>query len=283
MGQNIHKWGSYLGIDWVFNTLSGVSFAYWGKYTELGQKAWSGPVEHMFEAGLSHVIKNEKQLASSVEHGSMFASIIMGGMMTIPPLMILENRGVKKSIVQSLDRVIYGNDRVERDPTFQQAYAAMDHEPKKNFTTGMLARFAALTPLLAIILIPETKEKAKALYFDHIARGSDMLARGAGLSEETFAHLSPQEAGDRWKHIHNAIAMDFGLGLPYAGLHSFFYDKFAGISGHGKESARVPDVPAFPEIPAQGGEVHRLPTRQVTQATAAAERTVNSEPLIAAR
>src|SRR6185295_17713940 len=121
-GERIHKWSTYLGVDWVFNAAVGVSFAYWGKFTESGKKIWSGPLTKGFTAALKPIIKNPESLEKSVGKGNMFMSIIAGGMFTIPPLMILENNKVRKSIIKFYDGIIYGKDKVENDPKFQQAY-----------------------------------------------------------------------------------------------------------------------------------------------------------------
>jgi hypothetical protein len=290
VGQNIHKWGTYLSVDWVLNTALGVSFAYATKYTELGKKCWSEPITAGFTKALAPLIKDEVQLAKSAGYGNMFMSIIAGGMLTIPPLLLLENKGVKESIVKSIDKAVYGEERVESNPQLQMSYATMGEAPKKEFGTGMIARFAALAPLLAIVLIPATKKASNAAYFNHVEHSSEALARAVGLSEESLSHVSPQDAAEKWKFIHESIAMDFGLGLPYAGLHSFFCDKIAAIAGHSKaqDAVRGQDVPppeavrlsaTESDIPSQGAEVVDLttsPTRTITQATHETARAQNS-------
>lgn len=226
-GQKIHKWGTYLGVDWIFNAITGVSFAYWGKHTEEGQRIWSGPLTAFFTKNLEPLIKDKAQLLKSAENGNTFMSIIAGGMFTIPPLMILENNKVKTSIVQSLDKKMYGHELCEQDERIKAAHDSIGEEPKKDFATGMKARFVSLAPLLAIVLIPATRKITNNAYFQHIERASDWCARQLGFSEKSFGNLATEEAKKRWDFIHQSVAMDLGLGMPYAMLHQFFYDKFA--------------------------------------------------------
>ena len=291
-GGQIHKWGTYLGIDWAWNTMSGVTFSDWAEFNETGQKLWSKPVGEGFDKVLSFAIQDVDKRAASVKNGTMFANIIMGGMMTIPPLLLLENKTVKKSIVQWLDRSIYGNERVENDPQFQQSYAAMENEPKKDFAAGMLARFAALTPLLTLVLWERTREPLEANYFSHLKGGSETLATSVGFTKERLGnHTSPEHLDDRWKNIHKSAAMDFGFGFPYAVMHEFFYNKFANLMHHKEKRQEVLPPEALRQsgtindIPPQGGEVLNLnaaPTRTVTHATAAKTRALPVEEGFAA-
>lgn len=287
-GERIHKWSTYLGIDWIFNAFTGVSFAYWAKYSDVGKRYWSEPITKAFIKGLSPFvkgsdqlqnvgkkywsepitkaftrglslfikdsvqlqksvelindkvqlkktagfIKDEVQLKESAGYGNIFMSIIAGGMFTLPPLLMLENKKVKKSIVMFYDRLIYGKKKVENDPKFQKAYDEIDNAPKKDFWSGLLTRFVALAPLLAIVLIPSTKKLSNKLWFDHVEKASGFVATKAGFSpEKSFKELSFSEAKDRWKFIHESVAMDFGLGIPYAILHSFFYNMFTSRKG----------------------------------------------------
>lgn len=228
-GTRIHKWATYIGVDWVFNAASGVSFAYWGKFTESGQKYWSKPLTSFFEKVLKPFIKDPKKLETSVGRGNMFMSIIAGGMFTIPPLLVLENNSVRKSIAQFYDRMIYGKDKVENDPQFQEAYTEIEQTPKKDFISGMGARFVALSPLLAIVLIPKSNEFSKKIWFNHVERASEGLGHATGFSaKKSFGKLPLKEAKTRWDFIHESMAMDFGLGGPYAALHAIFYDMFSG-------------------------------------------------------
>jgi hypothetical protein len=241
-GQKIHKWATYLSVDWVFNAAVGVSFAYWGKFTKSGQKFWSGPIQKGFKKVLSPLIKNEEKLNTSIGRGSMFMSIIAGGMFTIPPLMVLENQKNRIGISKKLDQWIYGKDAVENDPKFEASYQAIKDEPKKEFGPGMTSRFAALSPLLAIVLIPQTNKLSTDHFFSHVSNGSKWVARKLGFSAKNLkdgeaivgAKKVPVTANDKWEFIHEGVGMDFGLGLPYAGLHAMFYNMFA--KGSDKEN-----------------------------------------------
>lgn len=226
-GEKIHKWTTYLGVDWVFNTAVGVSFAYWGKFTESGKRIWSENLNKGFTALLKPIIKNPASLESSVGKGNMFMSIIAGGMFTIPPLMALENNKVRKSIIKFFDKKIYGKEAVENDPKFEKAYDEIEHAPKKDFETGMWSRFAALAPLLAIVLVPKTRDLSNKYYFEHVSNLSEGIGKTMGFGEHSFKGVEAAEAKKRWKFIHDSVAMDSGLCLPYAGLHAFFYNLFA--------------------------------------------------------
>lgn len=269
MGEHIHKWGTYLSVDWIFNATVGVAFAYWGKFTESGKKLWSGPISKMFNAILKPIIKDPGSLESSVGKGNMFMSIIAGGMFTIPPLMFLENSKVKKSIVKFFDRMIYGKDKVENDPKFQQAYDEIKEAPKKDFWTGMTSRFAALAPLLAIVLIPKTRDISNKIYFDHVANASETVATKMGFgAEKSFKNVALPEAKQRWKFIHEGVAMDAGLGIPYAILHAFFYNMFAGFKGK-KKPADEPNAEPVVEPKINTGAVvaDAAPARKFTDQT----------------
>ena len=228
-GERIHKLGTYLSVDWLLNAATGVGFAYWGKYSDLGKKMWSGPLTEGFSKLLSPVIKNPEYLKASVGKGNMFMSIIAGGMFTIPPLMALESKKVKLSITKTFDNLIYGKDKVENDPKFQEAYEEIEKAPDKKFMSGMTSRFVELSPLLAMVLIPVTQKFSSRIYFNHVEHGSEAVARKLGFSaEKSFKNITLPEAKERWKFIHESVAMDFGLGIPYAMLHAFFYNMFAG-------------------------------------------------------
>ena len=232
-GQRVHTWTTYFGIDWIFNAIVGVSFAYWGRFTPSGKKYWSGPITAFFKNVLSPFIKNEESLTKSAGYGNMFASIIMGGMATIPPLMVLENNKIKRSITTFYDQLIYGKEAVENDPKFEASYRAIEQQPKKDFWTGLTSRFAALAPLLAIVLIPQTKKISDKFYFNHITSASDKTFTTIGITEEKMFGKLPAEqlkehsSAERWRYIHESVAMDFGLGPWYAVLHEFFYNMFA--------------------------------------------------------
>lgn len=229
-GEKIHHWTTYLTVDWVYNATVGAIFAYWGKFTPSGKKIWSNNIDWAFTKILQPFLKNPEHLKEGVKQGNTFMSIIAGGMLTIPPLLILEKGSVKKSIAKAIDRVIYGKEKVEHDPKFQQAYEELENAPKKDFWTGMTSRFAALAPLLLSVLIPSSKDWLVKNVFSHVGAASKKVVAGVGLPpEKIFKKFSEAERAERWKYVHDdAVAMDLSFGLPYAVLHSFFYNMFAG-------------------------------------------------------
>lgn len=266
LGGHLHKWGTYLSIDWIFNTIAGVSFAYWGKYTESGQKLWTNWITKVIEWPLSKVIKDSGNLAKSTDKGVMFASIIVGGMFTIPPLMLLENNKIRRGITKFYDTLIYGKDKVEQDPKFEESYKRIEQEPEKDLKSGMVARALALAPLLAIVLWPRSRDFSQKHFFGHISEGTKTAARMVGVQPKSLMKTQPAdivEAGksflrlnggklldkdgspfnpltvpSRWEDIHNMIAMDFGLGLPYAGLHAVAYGVVANEFNKHKDPKR---------------------------------------------
>lgn len=278
-GTSIHKWSTYLGVDWVFNAFTGVSFAYWGKFSESGKKYWSEPITRFFDKALTPLIKNAEKREISVGRGNMFMSIIAGGMFTIPPLLILENNNVRKSFAKVYDRVIYGKDKVENDPEFQAAYARIDQAPSKDFLSGLGSRFVALSPLLATVLIPTTRKFSDKYWFNHVEKASESTARFAGFSpEKSFGKLTGAEAAERWKFIHSSVAMDFGLGAPYAVLHAFFYNHFT----HHKTPEKPKDIVA-PTLSLVGelgpsDASRNKPKNRIHAAAPDAERVQKKEP-----
>ncbi len=267
-GQFLHKWTTYLGVDWIFNTMCGVAFAYGAKYTKIGQTFWSKPVQSAGLWLLKPVLKTPSALAYSVDKFETFFSIIAGGMMTIPPLMALEKKENRIAISRRIDEAVYGKEKVASDPKFEQSYQAIAEEPPKQFWAGMFSRFAALSPLLAWVLIPKewaTKSpvfkhaiEAKGWYFGKIGDLVDKGVRKLGFSErmlkngtkwtidKTAGTLTevPVTALNKFEDVtKNSTPMDSGLGWPYAILHGLFYPVFAA----GEAAIRSPDKKAKPE------------------------------------
>lgn len=277
-GEHIHKWSSYFGIDWFFNTFSGVTFAYWANFTKTGQKFWSGPITRSLDKIFTPLIKNDERRAGSVAKGNMFMGIVTGGMFTIPPLLILESKKVKLAIVKSLDRLIYGKDKVENDPKFQETYKEIEEAPKKNFGIGMLARATALSPLIASILIPAARKYSDKYYYQPVEQGFSSISKKIGLGPEKTFKKAPSdgvllvngEKAQPWKWVQESIAMDFGMGVLYAVMHAFFYNRFATAwAAHKEKKHPSTETPAqnlqprpaakeasVPEKPATSPEIH---------------------------
>jgi hypothetical protein len=247
-GEKLHKWGTYLGVDWIYNMITGVAFLYFIEYNKVGIKMWS-PIKRGLETALTPLIPDKESRAKSVSFGNTFFGIIAGGMLTIPPLMILEAKNVRKKFAKFYDRIIYGNDRVDNDPKFQAAYERMDEEPKKDFWAGMGARFLALAPLLASVLIKETRKPMNKYYFTPIAEGANKVLNKLNIDpvsviQKVSPHISREEAQDRWDNKINkeGLPMEVGFDIPYALLHKFWYHKLAEMrkdKTEGKKSIKV--------------------------------------------
>lgn len=244
-GENAHKWGTYISIDWFLNYATGIAFAMWGKYSKIGQKYWTEPLTKVARSMSENVFrfKPGPGLESSVGNVIMILSVIAGGMFTIPPLMVLESKPVRKGIVKSLDQMYYGKDEVENDPKFAEAYEAMDHAPKQGFWTGLSSRLAALTPCIATVYFEKPKQLSKP-YFDFIERNSERAYKAVGLNKDRlFKNLPEAEKEARWKFLHDNSAIDFGLEPWYAALHMVAYRGFAKIAdmfkGPNSEQAKL--------------------------------------------
>jgi hypothetical protein len=259
-GQRIYKTATYLSVDWVWNGICGAAFSDFAKYNDKGIKYWGNPTQKGFDWTFEHLfnVKDGAQRASSVKNTCTFTNIIIGGMMTLPPLLVLENQRVKRGAVEWIDRRIYGDDAVEHDAMFHNAYEAMANEPKKDFKIGMVARFAALAPLLASVVLEPTKTDLKNNYFTPIAKGTEGVAHAIGFSPESFVGHMPSSMQDnpitrqeRWNYLHNdSLAMDWGFGLPYAAMHSFWYDRFAAwMAPHKEPSINASEKPPSPKTP----------------------------------
>jgi len=257
-GEQIHQWATYLSVDVVLNAIAGVAFAYWGNYTKVGQKLWKDPVTKASEKVLGLAIKDSESLAASVKNVRGFASIIAGGMLfTIPPLMLLENKKVKKSITQRLDRHIYGKEVCENDPKFQKAYDEIDNAPEKGFVVGNVARYAALAPLLASVMIPGPREVTTERFLEPFGKQLEKLAVKMGATpEKLFKNLSEAERNERWKFLRENAAMDVGFELPYAALHYAFYNMFAGMAARRKAGKEAGDNEVQAIVPVSQEVVH---------------------------
>lgn len=251
IGRKITIGFTYGFVDWLLNGLIGVGYAYLGTRTELGKSYWSGPISGFFRKHLSpHILgdlaaltkeqqqseefkdrfdKANKKLNTSVRNGNIFVSIITGGMFTIPPLLFLERNSVQLKMTKFFDRIFHGKEKVENDPEFQKQYEEIETAPKKKFWTGMYTRFMALSPLLAILLFPPTEKIVQKIYFGPLAWLTKGAAEGVGIKpSEHMTTVQPGHEDTHWKFLHDAIAMDFGLGPIYAVMHGWLYHRFAG-------------------------------------------------------
>lgn len=231
-GRAIHNEITYRGVDWLMNSASGAAFATWTHRTETGRKWVSQPVEKFFMNALKPIFKKPGALKSGAVWGSTFISIMFGGTVTIPPLMALENHKVKRSIIKSLDESIYGKETVQNDPKFAKSYDEISREPKKDFSTGMLARIFALAPLLAITMYQPTHKILKKNFYDHIATGTKFVGEKMGFGKSEFMRRVEEHGNDgvaisNWDYVHRTIGFDFGISILYSFIHEITYKMFA--------------------------------------------------------
>jgi hypothetical protein len=256
-GKRIHSEITYRGIDWLVNSAIGVSFAYWASRTKSGEKYFNKPVSGFFQKVLKPFLKTPTATEEGAKWGTMFAGIMAGGTVIIPPLMVMENKKVKKSIVRWLDEKIYGKEAVESDPKFAEVYHAIDDEPRKGFAIGMASRLIAIAPLIAAASIPATNKPLIKYLYDPIGKGTKWLAAKVGIKPGRMAIEGAMEhiEGDpniakkfqsNWDFLHRTIGFDFGLTIFYSIFHQIAYNSLAAM-GMKKEdttphSSRLRDV-----------------------------------------
>ena len=274
-GEKATNFGTYAGVDWIFNAAAGVGFAYWGDRTALGQRIWSKPLTEFFTKALKPIIKDSEWLAKSAGYGNMFMSIIIGGMATLPPLLVLENNKVKKSIVHSLDNMIYGKETVENDPKFAKAHDEVLHAPKKDFGIGMGTRLLALSPLLGMVLFPPTRKLVDKYWFHPLANGTKKLSKAIGLQPKGLMKETAEHSQTAWDYIHASLAMDFGLGPFYAVLHSYFYNMFADRKAERQEKQEEQKAIAH-------AIAISVPKDKISEQTAKTEELTNKQEIVKA-
>jgi hypothetical protein len=277
LGKRVHNEVTYRGVDWILNASVGVTFAYWASRTKSGAKYFSEPVANFFRKILKPIFKSEATVEEGAKWGSMFASIMFGGTATIPPIMILENKKVKKSIIKTLDEKIYGKDEVAADPRFEESYKAIDEEPQKDFATGMITRFASLAPLIAITVSPANKYMVQYLY-NPIAKATKWGAEKIGIKPGKFAlrgtmeHVegdikAPKKFLSDWDFIHQTIGFDFGLSFFYAYIHEAVYKAMSCWEGGGDKSGKPGcQNKTSAAIEALDTAAHGIPNTIVTEA-----------------
>jgi len=231
-GERVHNEITYRGVDWLVNSAFGIAFAFVTHRTKLGRDYFAKPVEHFFTKVLSPFIKNKQNLAHSAEWGGTFVSIMFGGTVTIPPLMYLENPKHKIPIVKKLDEWIYGKEAVEKDEKFAKAYQEIEHQPKKDFSTGMYSRLLALAPLLAMTVHKPTNAFIKKNFYDYISKASKYVSEAIGFGEKGYWAKMDHHGNDNtpishWNYLHRTLAFDVGLTVLYSFLHEGTYKLFA--------------------------------------------------------
>lgn len=223
---------TYRGIDWLLNSTAGVAFTYWTVRTHSGQKYFGTPVFNFFEKNLRPYFKHEASLKEGAKWGGNFTSIMVGGFITIPPVMWMESH--KADIVKALDEKIYGKDVIENDPKFADAYRKIAEEPSKDFTGGLVTRLASLAPLIAAtVVIPKPMDK---YLYSPIGNATKWAAEGVGIKPKGLMNrMMLNEDGTKmvsdWDFIHNKIGFDFGLTFLYSFLHEYSYRAYSYVFG----------------------------------------------------
>lgn len=240
-GLKIHNEVTYRGIDWLLNSSIGVAFCYWQARTHSGEKFFNKPVSSFFKTILKPVFKTPQGLEEGSKWGTMFTGIMAGGTLIIPPMMLMENRNVKKKVVRQLDEMMYGKDEVADNPEFKKCYESIDKEPEKTFSTGMIARLMAITPLIAASSTPAINMRLMKYIYDPIGNLSERAASAVGIKpsaemlEKGAMELldgnpkSIPQFQNNWDFLHRTIGFDFGLTIVYSFLHELAYKSLAAI------------------------------------------------------
>lgn len=239
-GLRAHNELTYRGVDFLLNSTIGVATTFWTSRTESGKNWFSNPVTNFFTKLLTPILKTPEKIAQGAKRGSMFVSIIVGGAAIIPPMVMLEKKENKKAIVRWFDELIYGKEQVATDPKFKEVLDAIDTEPHKDFATGMAARFAVLTPMIAATVNPSVDKYLMEWLYNPIAKGSKLVAEGIGIKPKKLIERGAMELAEGdvskapkfvsdWDFIHRTIGFDFGLTAIYAFAHEFTYKAFAAF------------------------------------------------------
>lgn len=227
-GQIIHNEITYRGLDLFANTAFAVGFAYLAARTKAGQQYFTQPMKKFFTGCMELFTKDKEAQKEGAAWGTRFVSIMLGGSVIIPPVMYLEKKSVKKTIVKDIDEAIYGKDEVASNPRFKEAYDSIDHEPVKDFWTGMAARFAILFPMIIGTMTKSINDPAAKYMYEPTAKASKWVAESMGIKPKGHL-LEVQKGKQNWEHLHETIGFDLSLTAIYSFLHEYAYKSFAGI------------------------------------------------------
>ncbi len=220
-GERIHNEITYRGVDWVVNTAVAVSFAIWSNRTHMGQNWFAKPVTNGFEKLVSPLAKDATQAKEWAGHGSTFASIMVGGTLIIPPMMILDKN--RLGIAEYFDRKIYGDKEVDTNERFAARYEAMVQRPEKGFWTGMGARVGVLTPMLWGHM--KYNNAMNRIMYQPIAKASKGICKTTGIKPNAFMEERFHGPKDQttWDFMHTTLGMDLGLTFIYSYAHEWAY------------------------------------------------------------
>jgi hypothetical protein len=230
-GYIAHNEITYRGVDFALNSTIGVGMTYWTQRTKSGQEMFAKPVTNFFKNVMKVFTQNSHTQAVGAKWGSMFTSIIVGGTTIIPMMTLLENKNNKKAIIKSIDEAVYGKEEVANDPKFSELYASIDHEPKKDFITGMAARLSVLFPMIVWTMTPALNDPTTKHVYDPMAKATKALADGMGIKAKKMK-VTKLDGQTNWDFLHQTIAFDFGLTFVYSFLHEYAFKAFASMRGN---------------------------------------------------
>lgn len=224
-------------MDWGVNSAIGVAFSYCTARTKIGRQYFGEPVAKLGKALLSPFLKSEAALNEGSKWFSMFASIMFGGTAIIPIMKKMEEPDFKEWCQRSIDKTCYTKEELQ-DPRFEEQYKAIHNEPKKDFKTGMIARFMAIAPLITLASIPATNKPMIKYIYDPIATGTKWLAKKCGIQPKKMMEegamvlldgdpRSVPQFQSNWDYLHQTIGFDFGLTLFYSKLHEMSFKALA--------------------------------------------------------
>lgn len=243
-GWKAHNEITYRGVDFLLNSVIGITFAYWAQRTKAGLKYFGKPTESLGRMAIQPFTSDKASIEEGAKWGSRIASIIIGGTAIIPPMTFLENKKVKHAIVCGIDNMVYGKEAVENDPKFAELHNSINHEPKKDFVTGMLARFAVLIPMFAWTMTKKLNDPTIKYVYDPLARGTKHVAGSMGIKAPKMKSTII-DGQSNWDYLHQTISFDSFLTFVYSFLHEYSFKAFAAIRNPDKPDA---PAPAKPEI-----------------------------------
>lgn len=283
-GERVHTAFTYGAMDWLLNSAVGVTFAMIVNRTKVGQKYIAEPVVWLAKQPLKLIFKNEQTLSKAANGGKDLLSIAVGGTAINPILTHLEKHENKRGFTESVDRVIYGNDAVDHDPKFKQAYKEIENEPVRDAKAAWVSRIISLVPVLAISSTPSAMKffssheipVLKYINFDHISGYSRGLANKLGIKpnawmKQTQTDKTTGEVLSNWDTMHRLIGFDYGLTIFYAMLHAVTFGLVAkhekkDENVHKRDVASTLSEAAPASTHAQSLPSHHAPLNQVMQA-----------------
>ena len=236
-GEKIHNEITFRGVDWIANTAFAVAFTYFANRTPTGRNLWSEPMQARFRSVLKPFVKTEQTLQRSAELGTDFASIIVGGTVIIPPMIALDRN--KRPIVEYFDRKIYGDEAVENEERFKVRYEALEQTPKKDFSTGMLARGIVLAPMITAHMNKHTHPILDYWMYQPIASISKGACEMVGIKPARMMQEGMKNKDgvfvSNWDYLHTTLGFDTSLTFIYSYAHEWAYKALANLF-HGTKS-----------------------------------------------